>query len=690
MRPMTDRAGLGPDTNRDVATTDKPANADVDPSFAAGATPRNPHAVANMIQERPALKTAVFAMLQQSVGNHFVRSVVEILESGKASDAPASGAMRVTADVLNVRNAPAKHEHNVVGTLQRHELVQASSREGDWVKLDYKGQPAYAFGDFLTPAKADHVESKQPATAPATTAAPTVAPPAHASADTSVATAPPAPVAAPPAPAAAPTHAPVAAPAPAPAPVAAPPHIAAPVTPAPVHAPPAPVAHADVETKVAESSTHASTETKPDAKKSYLSAYHHLEGGAALDVDPTTEEEATVLNFIRDDDRKLEPVYLKKLQHQLVVANESGAFNTETLRALRKHYKGQKVDGDTILKGDILTAIVPGTPIVHIQSILGTHTPRDTSITPHTERKADAMARVAGYADYLEMEGQFVDIKLLDHKLGRGMPHLEQRVALADAFLRQRHPLDDQNKTWEQVARNKIGWNYTGQGAYGATANEIGEKGIVNGHAVGPHMHSAGLALDIDVAHNPYVFAGGDMAAGSNGVDPVMTKHLARAAKMYGGEAVDPETLMGWTKRWSSEELFAKVDAASKSLSKYLDLATKDDATITAALKEHDLPADNDSRDSVRRFRAFFKMASMGRDQADGLTNHSMDMVVALRDVAGLAWGGAEMSERQNGDFMHFDLRNETIGAKVHKFSLHNQDNTDDPKLADPPAKKKA
>ncbi len=687
MTLMSERAGLGPESDRDLATSDKPTNANVDPRVAAVTTSRDPRAVASMIQQQPALKNAVFAMLQQSVGNHFVRSVVEILESGKESGAPASGAMRVTADVLNVRNAPAKQDHNVVGTLQRHELVQASSREGDWVKLDYRGQPAYAFGDFLKPAKADHVESKQPVTGSPTTPTPTLAPP-HASADTSVA--PTAPTA--PAPVAAPTKAPAEhheAHAAADNSVA--PTTPAPTTPAPTKAPAAPAGEHHEVTPAAHVDAappkHAETETKPT---SYLAAYHHLEGGGALDVDATTAEEATVLNHVRDDDRKLEPVYLKRLQDKLSVANKSGAFNTETLRALRKHYQGQKVDAETILKGDILTAILPGTPIVQIQSILGAHAQRDTSITPHTERKADAMARVAGYTDYTEMQGQFVDITLLGHKLGRGMPHLEQRVALADAFLRQRHPLDDQNKTWEQIARNKIGWNYTGQAAYAATANEIGEKGIVNGRAVGPHMHSAGLALDIDVAHNPYVFAGGDMAKGSNGVDPVMTKHLERAAKMYGGEAVTPETLMAWTKRWSSEEVFARVDAASKSLSKYLDLATKDDATITAALKEHGLPADNDSRDSVRRFRDFFKMASMGRDQADGLTNHSMDMVVALRDVAGLAWGGAEMSERQNGDFMHFDLRNEKIGAEVHQFSLHNQDNTDDPKLADPPAKKKA
>jgi hypothetical protein len=38
---------------------------------------------------------------------------------------------------------------------------------------------------------------------------------------------------------------------------------------------------------------------------------------------------------------------------------------------------------------------------------------------------------------------------------------------------------------------------------------------------------------------------------------------------------------------------------------------------------------------------------------------------VALRDVAGLAWGGTEMSTIQNGDFMHFDCRNDEFGKAV-------------------------
>jgi hypothetical protein len=34
--------------------------------------------------------------------------------------------------------------------------------------------------------------------------------------------------------------------------------------------------------------------------------------------------------------------------------------------------------------------------------------------------------------------------------------------------------------------------------------------------------------------------------------------------------------------------------------------------------------------------------------------------------VAGFSWGGTEMSEKQNGDFMHFDCRNTPFGNAVY------------------------
>lgn len=40
--------------------------------------------------------------------------------------------------------------------------------------------------------------------------------------------------------------------------------------------------------------------------------------------------------------------------------------------------------------------------------------------------------------------------------------------------------------------------------------------------------------------------------------------------------------------------------------------------------------------------------------------------MIALRDVAGLSWGGTEMSARENGDFMHFDCRDTEFGRAVY------------------------
>lgn len=41
--------------------------------------------------------------------------------------------------------------------------------------------------------------------------------------------------------------------------------------------------------------------------------------------------------------------------------------------------------------------------------------------------------------------------------------------------------------------------------------------------------------------------------------------------------------------------------------------------------------------------------------------------MIALRDVAGLAWGGTEMSMIENGDFMHFDCRLTDFGHSVYR-----------------------
>jgi hypothetical protein len=56
-----------------------------------------------------------------------------------------------------------------------------------------------------------------------------------------------------------------------------------------------------------------------------------------------------------------------------------------------------------------------------------------------------------------------------------------------------------------------------------------------------------------------------------------------------------------------------------------------------------------------------------GRANAQAPTNLTQEMVIALRDVAGLAWGGTEMSSIENGDFMHFDCRLTDFGNSVYQ-----------------------
>ncbi|HMG52991.1 MAG TPA: SH3 domain-containing protein, partial [Kofleriaceae bacterium] len=72
--------------------------------------------------------------------------------------------MRVTARGLHVRSSPDKDsDHNILGTLPHHEVVNATGNTGEWVGFEYGGKPAFAFGRYLEPV------GKQAPEAPAVT-----------------------------------------------------------------------------------------------------------------------------------------------------------------------------------------------------------------------------------------------------------------------------------------------------------------------------------------------------------------------------------------------------------------------------------------------------------------------------------------------------------------------------------------
>jgi hypothetical protein len=508
---------------------------------------------------------------------------------------------------------------------------------------------------------------------------------------------------------------------------------------------------------------------KDPSDTSYLQGMQVAEGGGAISDVKTTRLEGYILNAIRAEQIRLKPAFLRALQHALGVANASGAMNTETLRALLKQpqlagikaipkeKEAAKAAADIIVNdaGQWLEALVPAadrqavldeeaeTSANHAEpgkqhhptafTATATTTDAFNPDTPAEERlkpddtsyknghRGDRVAKALGFTSYADYKSKWVKLDFLGGDFGKWSdvhPAINQRLAVAAAWLRQRHP----NKNDEEV-RKAIKWNGLGAGGYGSTEAFISGDKPGDGFVPGVHMHSFGLAFDIDTTNNPYVLGG---SSGGHFWNNNMEEHLRRSAQLYGGEALTAEKMNNWSASLSTEELFAKVDRANQSFKKYLaepksiavtdpamqlrkptaaerktvkDVDSQERAAYKQEMHDHQTSADkvriqplaaklvaiagyaqddankaaSDWLDFTLDYHGDFDQAiwsTVHREGATGLTTHTQDLVVALRDVAGFMWGGTEMSSVENGDFMHFDLRNTSFGDAVYKASI--------------------
>jgi hypothetical protein len=140
-------------------------------------------------------------------------------------------------------------------------------------------------------------------------------------------------------------------------------------------------------------------------------------------------------------------------------------------------------------------------------------------------------------------------------------------------------------------------------------------------------------------------------------------EHLFQhATKLYGGEPLTAAIMFQWSRESSTEELFPRIRASSQAFEKLLTLSAraKNDeseggeiSTQLARAGYHGEALKNAVHEVAVADHHFHQQ--QGRAMAKAPTNLTMEMVIALRDVAGLAWGGTEMSLVENGDFMHFD-----------------------------------
>ena len=155
-------------------------------------------------------------------------------------------------------------------------------------------------------------------------------------------------------------------------------------------------------------------------------------------------------------------------------------------------------------------------------------------------------------------------------------------------------------------------------------------------------MHGLGLALDINVSGNPWIGAGWVKN------DQVLLLERTRMLKAL-RNASGNQSLPG------------------NNVFEYLDSIARTNGNDTAAayniLKQRNDEFITYLKSNFSELSYWRKSQSFGsREPLNGFLNLHADLVYALRQIAGLAWGALDFGPRSNGDIMHFDLRPNGVG----------------------------
>jgi hypothetical protein len=379
-------------------------------------------------------------------------------------------------------------------------------------------------------------------------------------------------------------------------------------------------------------------------------ALQQISPPAGATAQPTTPQEARVLNAVRGFDQRFDPSWLMAAQTRLGVGAPSGAFDTETLRAMRTFASNPALGAAEIRRVTFLNDIQPGQPVLQAEG----ENPRQRADTSKTTA-ADRTAQELGYASYKAYKDTWVKLDLLGVNLrGGGHPHLKARLDAANAYLRNRFPgLSD-----EEI-RGTIGWSGGGNGAYDADASS-GKS----------HVHTMGVALDVDRSQNPWIFRGKTKRDG-NESDDWYEKFFEIACRIYGGTPLTAKRLHDLGTETSTAELHAQIAASSEATGKYLELCKADVETQRATLAKNGFSEDEIAKllPKMPKHYQIFHNPDRKQQDAKSFTNISSELLIALRDAAGLAWGGTDFpGANEQGDFMHFDCRADSWGARVYSI----------------------
>ncbi len=266
------------------------------------------------------------------------------------------------------------------------------------------------------------------------------------------------------------------------------------------------------------------------------------------------------------------------------------------------------------------------------------------------------------WADWLDQiqAGTFLGIEVTAHY------ELLNRLKAAEAYLELKYP----NTAPPEIGA-KVGCK---------TINSKRRRPTRRGRG----MHQWAMAFDIDIRDNPWIL--GQKIKG-NKINNAAAKVIKRAAKfMMKGEGLsggrNRYTRVTKMKRMgaqlTTDELADRLVASNDALHTYRKLAGNREA-IREQYERH--PENSAVRKKslaywVRRVRRDHRKLISRRGNWDhrdrpkstnmGFMSFKKELIIALRDVAGLAWGACDLGI-SNGDMMHWDLRSTPLGGKIRE-----------------------
>ncbi|HRE92260.1 MAG TPA: hypothetical protein PK095_24305, partial [Myxococcota bacterium] len=210
----------------------------------------------------------------------------------------------------------------------------------------------------------------------------------------------------------------------------------------------------------------------------------------------------------------------------------------------------------------------------------------------------------------------------------------------------------------------------------GKSEREIGEQmGIqktsdfrTSSQAVDNMYHGLGFALDVNPPQNNWLFS-----HGTRGVK--LGDAMKHVGDLFGQAVIRGAADMSKAARaGTTEEAFAALDASNEALKRYRTFKN-DPAALEAHLASDKAPAAAKSK-GARRWTKTIEddekwleknlKPNPTQDGPAGFMDFKKELIIALRDAAGLRWGGADLGG-DNGDLMHFDGGTMSTAQKLRK-----------------------